>query len=90
MIESGASASKGAHLCAWDVSYLLLWYVKEVENTVVAHHCQPIILGIKGNLLDPLIHLDLGHAEFGLEELACKFEEGEPTNKIITQTTSYV
>jgi len=51
--------SENAHLCLLDVPRLCLWDVEEVEDAIVAHHGQPVILLVKGDRLEPFVHFDL-------------------------------
>ena len=55
--------------------------VEEVEDAVVAHHGQPMVLFIKCDRLEPLVNLDLSQAQVAIEVVAHGFEEREPSEE---------
>ena len=62
-----------------DVSLLLLWYVDEVNGTVVRHNCQSVVFKVESNRLEFLIHFDLCKTQVTLPILIKHLHELETT-----------
>ena len=62
-----------------DISRLLFGDVEKVEDSVVAHHGQLMVLLVECYRLQPFVHLDLSQAQVRLEVLAHDFHKRKTT-----------
>ena len=68
--------SEGSYLGRLDIPSLLLRYVEEVKNTVLAHHGQPTVTLIESYSLEALIYFNLRQAQVAIEILEHHFQDG--------------
>ena len=65
-----------------NVSLLLLWYVDEINGTVVRHDCQSVVFKVESDRLHFLIHFDLCKTQVTLPILIKYLHELETTKEI--------
>lgn len=74
----------------FDVSSLIFWKINEVDGSLVCHDGQSVVLGVKSNGLEFLIHLDLGQAEIAVPVLVQYLHEPKPISKFKSIMTLHI